>query len=273
MAVASRRFSSTPAPRPPRTSPAVGSSCSMTYRCARRSSRSATPAPRRCRGRCPAPRPTPTRRAATVDQALDAQGGNVSFSKPVINYVDNYLDLPVGTPVPTGYYDRAHNRWVPARNGLVIGIVAVSSGLAEIDLDGDRLAESPARLLAAGIDEAGAGARSVRSTTPGESLWRVELTDFSAWDYNYPHRPAAGRQAGQGEKATQGFPRRALQPLRLDRRLRRPEPRRAGADLRYRPRAHLPVRSPARLAGGAQHGDPGHRPRRARRAQANRGDG
>ncbi len=140
----------------------------------------------------------------TVDQALDSQGGNVSFSKPVVNYVENYLNLPVGTPVPTGYYDRAHDRWVPARNGLVVGVVAIAAGLAEIDLDGDGAAESPSELLAAGIDEA--ERRKVGALYhAGESLWRVELTHFSPWDYNYPYGPPPGAKPAKAKKPRKGF--------------------------------------------------------------------
>lgn len=140
----------------------------------------------------------------TVDQALDAQGGNVTFSKPVVDYVDNYLDFPVGMPVPTGYYDRAHNRWVPERNGLVIGIVAVVDGLATVDLDGDGVAESPAQLLAAGIDEA--ERRKLGSLWgAGKSLWRVELTHFSPWDFNYPYGPPEGAQPPNAKKPRKGL--------------------------------------------------------------------
>jgi RHS repeat-associated protein len=141
----------------------------------------------------------------TVDQTLDAQGGNVTFSKPVVNYVENYLQLPVGTAVPTGYYDRAHNRWVPARGGLVIGLVAIGvDGLANIDLDGDGQAEDAAQLLAAGIDET--ERRKVGSLyQAGQSLWRVELTHFSAWDYNYPYGPPKGAKPVKAKKPRKGF--------------------------------------------------------------------
>ena len=51
-------------------------------------------------------------------------------TKPVINYVDNFLGFPVGGAVPTGYYDRADGEWKAAPNGRVIKLLAVVGGKA-----------------------------------------------------------------------------------------------------------------------------------------------
>ena len=44
--------------------------------------------------------------------ADEAQGQNVQFSKPVVTYVENFLNFPVGGIVPVGFYDRARAAWV-----------------------------------------------------------------------------------------------------------------------------------------------------------------
>ena len=45
-----------------------------------------------------------------VDEAVAAGATEVRFDKPVVNYVDNFLGFPVGSIVPTGYYDREARR-------------------------------------------------------------------------------------------------------------------------------------------------------------------
>jgi hypothetical protein len=53
----------------------------------------------------------------SVDEALAAGATSVAFSTPVQNYVDNFLNFPVGMAVPTGYYDRVKTAWVPSEIG------------------------------------------------------------------------------------------------------------------------------------------------------------
>lgn len=49
----------------------------------------------------------------TVDEAIAAGASEVRFTKPVSFYLENFLALPVGTPIPLGRYDRAKGRWWP----------------------------------------------------------------------------------------------------------------------------------------------------------------
>jgi hypothetical protein len=77
----------------------------------------------------------------------------VSFNRPVINYVDNFLHFPVGTPVPLGSGQAANTCWLPEPNGVVIEILDSLAGLAEIDIDGDGQADDAATLAAAGITD------------------------------------------------------------------------------------------------------------------------
>src|SRR5205807_1043957 len=41
----------------------------------------------------------------SVDEAIAAGAVSVLFSQPVVDYTENFLGFPVGTPVPLGSYD------------------------------------------------------------------------------------------------------------------------------------------------------------------------
>src|SRR3712207_3290080 len=71
----------------------------------------------------------------SVDDAVEAGATDVRFTKPVTTYVDNFLGFEAGTVVPSAYYDEAKGAWVPAKNGVVIKIVAESGGHANVDTD------------------------------------------------------------------------------------------------------------------------------------------
>ena len=73
---------------------------------------------------------------------------------------------------------------MPADDGVVIKIVGEAGGLAEVDLDGDGAAD-------AGLDEA-ERRQLAQLYDPGKSLWRVEITHFTPWDYNWPYGPPDG---------------------------------------------------------------------------------
>ncbi len=120
----------------------------------------------------------------SVDEADELGAVDVRFDKPVATYTDNFLEFPVGTPVPSGYYDRAQARWLPAEDGVVIEIVGEANGLAAVDLTGDGVAD-------AGLDEA-ERRRLAQIYDPGKSLWRVEITHFTPWDHNWPFGPPDG---------------------------------------------------------------------------------
>lgn len=122
----------------------------------------------------------------SADEAL---GQEIKFSKPIINYVENFLGFPVGGIVPVGYYDRVKAAWIPSENGRVIKILSVdSSGLANLDTDGDDTADNAATLETLGVTDA---ERQQIATLYdiGQSLWRVLHTHFSPWDFNWPWGP------------------------------------------------------------------------------------
>ena len=124
----------------------------------------------------------------SVDEAIAAGAKDVSFSQPVPVYVENFLNFPVGGIVPAGYYDRDKAAWIPAPNGRVIKILAVVGGLAELDTDGDGLADDAAKLAALNISDA---ERTQLATlyAVGQTLWRVPVSHFTPWDCNWPYGP------------------------------------------------------------------------------------
>ena len=78
----------------------------------------------------------------TVDEAVAAGALEVRFNRPVINYVENIVGIPTGDAVPLASYDRERGTWVPEPDGVVIAILGVAGGLAQVDTDGDGLADS-----------------------------------------------------------------------------------------------------------------------------------
>ncbi len=118
----------------------------------------------------------------SVDEAPD---GRIEFDKPVIVYVDNFLGIPAGEPVPAGWYDTAESAWIPAGDGRVIAILDTAGGIARLDVDGDGLEDSGAKLADLGIGDA-ERIRLAGLYDPGQSLWRVPVTHFTPWDFNWP---------------------------------------------------------------------------------------
>jgi len=134
----------------------------------------------------------------SADEAVQAGADEVRFSKPVSFYVENFLDFPVGLPVPVGslsgrkYVDQcgvasSRNAWVPEENGRIIGIVSETAGLANVDINGDGIADTGAALAALGITDA-ERSRLAALYQPGASLWRARVTHFSWIDLNFPER-------------------------------------------------------------------------------------
>jgi sugar lactone lactonase YvrE len=119
----------------------------------------------------------------SVDEAIAAGASHVVFDRPVAFYVENFLEFPVGTPVPVGWYDFDKSAWVPEDNGKVIKILSTTGGVAEIDTNGDGQPESESTLAALGIDSA-ERQKLAQTYTAGTSLWRVQTTHFSTVDLN-----------------------------------------------------------------------------------------
>lgn len=127
----------------------------------------------------------------SVDEAVAAEAVDVRFDRPLYHYVENFLGFPVGSPVPAGYYDRSQRAWVPSDNGRVVKMVDVANGRANLDTDGDGLADNDPTL---GITDE-ERARLAGLYAAGQELWRVPILHFTPWDFNWPFAPPAGAAA------------------------------------------------------------------------------
>lgn len=127
----------------------------------------------------------------SADEAIEAGATEVTFSKPLYYYVDNFLEFPVGETVPIGYYDREAASWVPSDNGVIIGIVDIAGGIATVDIDGDGAADDEAELTAIGMTDE-ERVELAKLYTAGKSLWRVPIGHFTPWDCNWPYGPPTG---------------------------------------------------------------------------------
>ncbi|MCW5890928.1 MAG: hypothetical protein KIT14_10280 [bacterium] len=121
----------------------------------------------------------------SVDEAAAAGAREVRFDRPLVHYLENFLDFPVGSVVPAGAYDRTRGTWAGAPNGRVVRIVGTAGGLAQLDIDGDGVADDASGL---GVGD-GERARLAARYAPGQTLWRVPIAHFSPWDCNWPYGP------------------------------------------------------------------------------------
>ncbi|WP_434113447.1 PKD domain-containing protein [Methylocaldum sp. GT1TLB] len=130
----------------------------------------------------------------SADEAIAVGAKTVSFNQPVPVYIDNFLNFPVGEIVPAGWYDRDKAAWMPSDNGKVIKILSIADSLASLDTNGDTLEDDAATLAALGITDA-ERARLAQLYPVGKSLWRVAVTHFTPWDFNWPYGPPADATA------------------------------------------------------------------------------
>ena len=119
-----------------------------------------------------------------VDYSAD-EAEHVTFSQPIMHYVENFIGFPVGSIVPMGYYDYEQASWVPSENGRVIKILSITDGLADLDLDGSGSAADADALAALNVttDER----QKLAACTRWGRSWRVPITHFTPWDCNWPY--------------------------------------------------------------------------------------
>jgi RHS repeat-associated protein len=120
----------------------------------------------------------------SIDQATTANAKRTEFSQPLWHYNENFLGFPAGTAVPAGYYDQDKHAWVPSQNGIVLDVVSETGGRADVDITGDGVADGATPLAAIGMTD-DERAKLAALYDPGASLWRVGITHFSFWDFNW----------------------------------------------------------------------------------------
>src|SRR5262249_9654714 len=116
-----------------------------------------------------------------AEEAHAAGASRVEFDKPILAYVDNFLRFPAGTRVPAGSFMPDADQWSAADGGVVVDVLGVTNGRADLDTDGDGKADPASVLAARGIGDDERAALARVSAAP-RSLWRVPLAHFSAWD-------------------------------------------------------------------------------------------
>jgi YD repeat-containing protein len=129
----------------------------------------------------------------SVDQATVNGSTEVVFNQTLPYYVENYLGFPVGSAVPTGYYNRTLGEWVPSRNGrvvLVLNITTTAEGkkLAVLDVTGDGVPATSGELNTLGVTNQELEQVGSRYNV-NQSLWRVPIRHFTPWDCNWPYGP------------------------------------------------------------------------------------
>jgi RHS repeat-associated protein len=137
----------------------------------------------------------------SADEALTEGATSVTLSQPIYTYVENFIGFPVGSAVPAGYYDRKTGQWVPAANGRVIRIISITSGLADIDTDGDGNADSGLGITTAERQQLAA----LYPLVP-KQLWRIPITHFTPWDFNWPYGPTQGATDPKQPDPVSGLP-------------------------------------------------------------------
>ncbi len=124
----------------------------------------------------------------SLDEAVAANATDVRFNQAVVQYNENFLNFPAGTVIPSGSYDRQRGQWIPSESGRVVKILSVTSGAADLDVNGAGQTATDAEYQALGIDAA-ERAQLAQLYPVNQSLWRVPVIHFTPWDYNWSFSP------------------------------------------------------------------------------------
>jgi|GEM_PF-1061257 len=130
----------------------------------------------------------------SLDEAISVGAHQVEFSQPISLNVDNYLQLPIGTLVPSGWYDSQLSQWQNASSGRIIGVLSISDTKAQLDIDGSGVAADAATLSALGITPVEQQALA-QLYSVGSSFWRVTVNHFTPWYIGWPWRLSPDMQA------------------------------------------------------------------------------
>ena len=141
----------------------------------------------------------------SLDEAESKGASDVKFDKSLHAYVDNFLNFPVGSKVPAGYYDRKKGGWTASNDGLVISILDIKEELAVLDVAGNKKPADQNTLNKLNIspDELKQIATNKKI---GQTFWRIPVKHFSAWDFNWPYGPPDGAKPPKGPEDDKNDP-------------------------------------------------------------------
>ncbi len=122
---------------------------------------------------------------ATIDEAQALGAATVEFSTAASVLVENFLGLPVGSPVPMGYYQRGKGHWQAEQSGRVIQLVSVTGEEADVDVDGDGKADDEDALRKLHILH-GTRRELARRYEPGAKVWHIPVEHFSPQFADFP---------------------------------------------------------------------------------------
>jgi uncharacterized protein YfaP (DUF2135 family) len=122
----------------------------------------------------------------SADEAIAAGANTIEFTKPVVSYLDNFLNVPPGYIVPVGFYDRSRGQWIAMQDGVVLRIIDTTGGKASIDIRGKGVAAARASLDSLGIDSL-EQVKLASLYSPGKTLWRMQTNHFSPLDWNFAY--------------------------------------------------------------------------------------
>jgi RHS repeat-associated protein len=105
---------------------------------------------------------------------------HVKFSNPVSVFVENFLELPVGSTVPLSYYDATSGQWEDGKRGAIIEILDVTDGEAVIDADGSGKAADSSHLDELGITKSDLE-QLAKQYDKGTQLQFGRVSHFSAY--------------------------------------------------------------------------------------------
>lgn len=141
--------------------------------------------------------------AFTIDEAVAANATETTFNQPVVQYNENFLNLRAGTNVPSGAYDTQQGLWIPSTNGRVVKILSITSGTANLDVNGNGIPATDPEYAALGINVTERQQLAILYTI-NQSLWRVPIIHFSSWDFNFGFGPPSGGGPPNGGNASSG---------------------------------------------------------------------
>jgi hypothetical protein len=130
----------------------------------------------------------------SVDEALAAGDCEPTFSRPVLFYLENFIQLPVGASAPLGSYDRIRTHsWCCSESGRVMRVLDIAQGMAVLSVDGTGQPASAEALASLGVTEAELAAIA-ELYGPGQTVMRVSMKHFSPQDLNMPYGIVHGFQ-------------------------------------------------------------------------------